>query len=256
LDNLADFRTIRLTHQGRLYPVVTRHPDDLNDFTLLDALLRAENTTHMVVGSQNQRGLQFPDLTQIVIHRPESNSVGKAERIMVNLLNGTNGIALERDVPLQFGDVVEVPVREYALNERPIGLTPEQRQTIERHLERRLSLHIRGEIREIVVPWSFTVLNALQSPVAQSLLRSSSDLSRVKIRRTARDSGSSREFVVDTTQRLEGRDVFVRDGDVIEVPERSATEAGAAQSPNLIPGGPASPPGTPAVPPPPPRGAE
>jgi hypothetical protein len=62
---------------------------------------------------------------------------------------------------------------------------------------------------------------ALQLPDAQSLLLSSSDLSRVKVTRKDPATGKTTEFVVDVPKvRYTPQDLFLRDGDVIEVPEK------------------------------------
>ena len=62
--------------------------------------------------------------------------------------------------------------------------------------------------------------NPLQLPEAKSFLRSSSDLTRVKVTRKNPASGKAQEFVVDTTKSTPPQDLWLHDGDVIEVPEK------------------------------------
>jgi hypothetical protein len=67
----------------------------------------------------------------------------------------------------------------------------------------------------------FYLNDALQLPEARSLLLSSSDLSRVKVTRKDPATGKTTEFVVDVPKvRNTPQDLFLRDGDVIEVPEK------------------------------------
>jgi hypothetical protein len=52
------------------------------------------------------------------------------------------------------------------------------------------------------------------------LVRFSSDLSRVKVSRRDAASGKSQSWVVDCTGGNNAPDLWLRDGDVIEVPEK------------------------------------
>ena len=54
----------------------------------------------------------------------------------------------------------------------------------------------------------------------QKILRSSSDLSRLKVKRTDPKAAKPREILIDT-QKSKGVDGFwLREGDVIEVPDK------------------------------------
>ena len=56
---------------------------------------------------------------------------------------------------------------------------------------------------------------------AKGTILSSSDLSRVKVTRKDAKTGKVTEFIVDTTRKpSETGDLWLRDGDVIEVPEK------------------------------------
>jgi len=64
--------------------------------------------------------LKFPDLPTL------SSCAGyngtEFRRIPVNLLDATNGLDCTHDVPLEFGDVVEIPEREHSLAEAQVFL--------------------------------------------------------------------------------------------------------------------------------------
>jgi hypothetical protein len=76
--------------------------------------------------------LNFPDLANIVVVRPATGGTD-FRRIAVNLLNATNGIDCSRDVPLEFGDVVEFSEREHSLADAKVFLTQEQEMVILDH---------------------------------------------------------------------------------------------------------------------------
>ena len=61
---------------------------------------------------------------------------------------------------------------------------------------------------------------ALSDPQVQKILRSSSDLARVKIKRSNGKSGKSQEIVVNAQTSKGADDLWLRDGDVVEVPDK------------------------------------
>ena len=125
--------------------------------------------------------------------------------------------------------MVEIPIREHTLNEWNVGLTAAQDEILARFLERRVKLLVRGQTRELLLKpnlisdrslYCFYLNAALQRPEAQSILPSSSDLSRVKV--TRRDaSGKTQSWVLDCSNPNNAPDLWLRDGDVIEVPEKN-----------------------------------
>ena len=148
--------------------------------------------------------------------------------------------------------VVEVPEREHALGDRPIGLTDSQHDDMVNCLKGSVRLVVHGGKVELPVypyPDGSLIGSVLKRPAAQNILLSSSDLSRVKVTRHDPVTGKRREWVVNCApspeavmagagrtfaQRLQavterGRsngqssaapDLWLRNGDVIEVPEK------------------------------------
>jgi ankyrin repeat protein len=255
LDELPDFATIRVNRQGLEKPieVFRRQTNDWNRFTLLETILglyankglvafeqayAARTGVNVHPGSDFQVRLQntinnasssastlwFPDLQRIIVHRPSRTPGGKEQVIQVNLLNATNGVDCAKDLTLEFGDVVEIPVRDHALSESPTPLSVPEAAGILGCLQRKVRLTVRGQSRELelrpTTAESFLGA-ALGKSEAKSQLLSSSDLTQVKVTRKEPGTGQPREFIVDVSKGLPtSADLWLRDGDVIEVPEK------------------------------------
>jgi ankyrin repeat protein len=255
LDELPDFTAIRVTRQGLDRPiwVFGQQTNGWNRFTLLETILglyaskglvdfqraygalngqnlnpaqefqtRLQNINNNAGSSANT--LWFPDLKRIIVHRPSRTPGGKEQEIQVNLLNATNGVDCTQDLPLEFGDVVEIPVRDHALSESQSALSVPETAGILGCLRRKVQLIVRGQSRELELrpstPESW-LSGALGKSEAKSQLLSSSDLSRVKVTRKDPATGQPKEFIVDVTKAFPPEANFwLRDGDVIEVPEK------------------------------------
>ncbi|MCW5552726.1 MAG: hypothetical protein KIS67_11285 [Verrucomicrobiae bacterium] len=91
-------------------------------------------------------------------------------------------------------------------------------------LKKSVRVVVRTESREIrLAPifWESTPKRALELPEVKALLLSSSDLSRVKVSRTDAVTGKVTEFLVNARREsAPGLDLWLRDGDVIEVPDK------------------------------------
>jgi hypothetical protein len=86
-----------------------------------------------------------------------------------------------------------------------------------------VQLVIQGQATDITVfaPKEGWLTSLLQRTEARSVLRSSSDLSRVKVARRNAATGQAREFTVDLSKIPPlPSDVWLNDGDVIEVPDK------------------------------------
>jgi ankyrin repeat protein/tetratricopeptide (TPR) repeat protein len=219
LDHLPDWDHITVSRGDSSWPVFYDNSNHWNRFTLLESLLQAD-------ASGGAGYLHFPDLGHIVISRPAADGT-IAKRTIINLLDATNGIDFARDAPLQFGDVVEIPEREHTLAETPYYVTPQQSQALGDHFR-----NLAGEAR-LVVAGGQTVQIPLESfhaaigaklqlGVARAALTSNSDLSRVKVIRHDPKTNKTDEWILDcSNQNNQGiPDLWLRAGDVIEVPEK------------------------------------
>lgn len=234
LDNPPRWNVIevnRLSGKGDR-TVFQKGTNDWNHFTLLETIL------HYYVGAvQNGPRLRFiphysfpndamafPDLTKVTIVRPSHNSTNET-RITVNLLDGTNGIDCQKDVPLEFADMVEIPEREHSLGDPVVKLTDSQVDTIADFLKGHAQLVVRDQKAELPLsPFGDdeALIRVLQQPEAQKMILSSSDLSRVKVVRHDPKTGEIHEWVLDYNHPPPWNlEFLLRDGDVIEIPEKS-----------------------------------
>ncbi len=249
LDNLPDWDRITISRPSANFsePVYYQGTNGWNRFTLLEAVLNfyGSSRTHSVsqgngiqMNSSADNVLPFPDLSRVIILRPSHSSTNQI-RIAVNLLNQTNGVDCSKDVPLEFGDVVEIPERDHALGDKLVGLIDAQRETLFNFLKASVRLVVRGQTVKIPIYPCFdsSLSSVLEKSEARNLLLSSSDLSQVKVIRHDPKTGKNREWILDcrpSPASFNGSVVFsginqtqpsyselwLRDGDVIEVPEK------------------------------------
>lgn len=257
LDELPDFTRIRITRQGLSQPLeVFRTGAKLtNHFTLLETVMRFYSISQ-VRNQEAWRALPFPDFGRVIIRRPSQKPGGKEQEIKVSLLNSSNVVDCAQDVPVEFGDVIEIPESVHALNagmpnpvremEEAFSLYPptffpervaalQQQEGAERLaranayrtstpcLQKSVQLVVAGETTTFKVnSWKEGFLSwALAKTEARSVLRSSSDLSRVKVTRKTGKSAKPAVFTVDVADSPQRNDeLWLQDGDVIEVPEK------------------------------------
>ena len=245
-----DPSVIRLWRQGLAKGEVVFTKDSLgqNRFTLMDAILafynrRTPSDPHMT-GSYSPAGaytpaswwhgsangfregyMGFPDLGKIQVQRLVD---GKTYRQMpVSLLGASTNLECSQDIALQFGDVVEIPEREHTLSELSVGLTDRQGQQLLECASHLVSVVVKGRRHELKpIPGEGLYLSrALGTPDALAVLVSSSDLSRVQVRRFDPKTGAvERTFTNDVvafrrSSQPISEDLALRQGDVIGVPE-------------------------------------
>ncbi|HEX5222304.1 MAG TPA: ankyrin repeat domain-containing protein [Verrucomicrobiae bacterium] len=177
----------------------------------------------------------FPDLSHIMIRR---STPGKPQwtETAVNVAAVLDSGDCVRDVILQPGDIVEIPEMDHPVNEKWRGLTDAQVSNLLYCVSRRIEVSVKGIANPIRLSPQWTAANRygpsgermkeltkgsfmLKSVLAQSrLVRASSDMSRVKV--TRRANGKTQEWVMDCSSGHDP-DFWLRDGDVIEVPDKS-----------------------------------
>jgi len=224
--------------------------NDYNNHTLLELIVMVYGDP----GAGISPNLAFPDFSNIRINRRDTGSKQPRE-IKADL----NTVLSSNDVPLEWGDVVEIPELDHRANEAWSGLAGPNIEAINRILSRKVEIRIKGETYPLVLtpPWNNPrgfggmprPINSSipgniapppspgpTAPVAKTLsgfrlrnvlfgsnvLRVSSDLSRVKVKRTVPKTKQTREFVFDLTvypANYELTDLWLLDGDVIEVPD-------------------------------------
>jgi ankyrin repeat protein len=232
LDKLPDWDHITVSRPSANFSktVFYKGTNGWNQFTLLETLLKyypappaANSFAARLSRMQNQNAytdnLAFPDLTRVIIVRPNRGSTNET-RMVVNLLNSTNGIDGSKDVPLEFGDVVEIPERDHSLGDSPVGLTGSQHDAMVNYLNGTVQLVVRDQKTTLhLEPNGAFIVTILNYTEARKNLLSSSDLSRVKVSRHDPKTGKKLEWVLDCSGK-DAPDLWLRNGDVIEVPEK------------------------------------
>ncbi len=233
--------------------------NDWNQFTLFDLLgVQYDLLTASPSGARRIKSvpysysakgnlLSFPDLTRIVIHRPSATGTNW-NGLKINLARALNSADCSGAVPLRFGDVVEIPEADHVINERWPGLSTNELFSLKSCLTRHLQITVNGQTTNIVVgpqvwelipgstEYPMSSLGANMPPETglltaepfmiwpvlnnSKLLLASSDLSRVVVKRRDAATGRMHEWTVDCSDPGQPSNFWLRDGDMIEVPEK------------------------------------
>lgn len=218
--------------------------NDWNRFSLLETIAAAygllgDQTAGEWQATLNPKSqsfnssLRFPDLKNVIIYRRAGNST-KQTAINVDVESILNSGDCSRDVWLQWGDVVEILETDHPVEEQWPGLSDAITDALSKCLARQVTVKIKGEGTTIklapeyaparfpgdamrtLVCASFMVRSVLDN---SKLIRVSSDLAHVKVTRHDPQTGKTKEWTVDCNDSKDDN-LWLRDGDVIEVPER------------------------------------
>ncbi len=230
IEELPDFSSIRITRSGRSQPLIVfrSSTNRANHFTLLEVIACISSPPGSPGSISSPGFIPFLDLTRILIHRPDPAHPAQHEDLKAALLSASGGLDCSKDVPLQFGDVIEIPEREHSLAERADGLSQEQRNDLEPCLSRKVSFVVKGHATEVTLygrTGDTYLSQAMRAPAIQAILLSSSDLTAVRVKRTDAATHEVKEFTQDVRAFWNGsqlwtNDLWLRDGDVVEVPEQ------------------------------------
>jgi hypothetical protein len=172
-----------------------------------------------------------------VIHRPAPDA-SSWKPIPVDVEAILQSGDCSRDVWLQWGDIVEIPESDHLVTDVWAGFDPAEANALTKCLSRKFIVKIQGANTEVQQgpqisvtksnPNSFDsyvqlerVSFVLRSVVDSSrLIRFSSDLSRVRVTRRDASTGKNREWILDCSDAAHSPKLWLRDGDLIEVPER------------------------------------
>ena len=176
-----------------------------------------------------ESGLQFPDWKGVVIRRPEPDGARWTE-IPVDVAEIFAEGGCGRDVVLKWGDVIEVPERDHPVGEEGSTVPSELLDACQDCLARSVTFTVGGksEPRRQALGRTktggfqtrqdpFTLEGALS---ASRLVRTSSDTSRVILRRPDPATGKTTETLINCRDPDgEGGTFWLRDGDEIVVPD-------------------------------------
>jgi hypothetical protein len=241
LDDLPDFKTLRVTRRstGVRKPAFVQGTNSINRFTLLEAIARVPwGSTSRPNPEASQAVVPFPDFSQVTITRREPKT-GKLIELPVDVAALVVSGDCSKNFLLEWGDLIDIPDREHRLNEQWRGLPTDFGKLVAKCLRRKITVEVKGEpqiitlepivldeyhqqalssgnlISSIVLPFR---LNDVLTGSAR--LFSTSDLTRVKVRRVDSATGQTQEWVFDELTIDPQNDLWLRDGDVIEVPDK------------------------------------
>jgi ankyrin repeat protein len=228
VESLPDWNHIKVLRPstGFSTAVFSKGTNDWNHFTLLEF-----GYLVFVYNNGYNQTVRFPDFANLTVVRPSAGGA-PAKRIDVNLLNATNSLEFGKDIPLEFGDVVEIPEREHTL--------AQQDDWLPREITRLVAfLKAKAGVATLVVAGGRTIQLPLTGPLncevnfvltseaARKALTISSDLARVQVTRQNPAGGKADEWTLDCRyiQQIPPPhdiifDLWLRDGDVIAVPEK------------------------------------
>lgn len=255
LEVLPDWDHIIVSRPGTKYSVTIfeRGTNDWNQFTLYGLLgVQYGLLTTSVRPNWSQdswtynlnpvnNGLAFPDFSRIVILRPQPRGTNWTD-LKIDLAQALDSGDYAADVPLKFGDIVEIPESNHVFNAQWTGLTTNQLLTLAHSLTRHLQISVNGTTTKFTVGPRVDVGSAWHSqfssyevpalvqltlqgfmlwPVLEEsqLLLATSDLSRVLVKRRDATTGQICEWTVDCSDPNSAPYFWLRDGDMIEVPE-------------------------------------
>ena len=207
--------------------------DGRNRFSLFEVIA--------TIGFGNETRFPFPDLTNVTITRIVAGS-GALTNFSVNIASRVASGDCQQNLWLEWGDLVELPELEHKLTDSWIGLPTEYVRAVTNCLPRSYTITVKGqptrrtrhpgvETRMVInasgapgeqIPVGFSRMRfSLLSVVSDSgLLLSSSDKSRVKVKRQDPGTGEVHEWTYSVEKDTAHDDLWVRDGDEIDVPEK------------------------------------
>jgi ankyrin repeat protein len=211
LPRLTEIRIAR-SATGFSKVMYTKGSEDWNQVTVLEALLHYYRF-------YAREDLVCPDLASITVIRRNGDGT-KEDRRVINFYNGPNRIDCSRDVPLQFGDVVEVPERVHSIGSS-VGLTGEEFGALSDCLKGNVILIAGGQTTQLTLnPAVSTMGSVLGSGEARQALLTSSDLSKVKLTKHDLVSGKPQQWTVDCSNPNKLPEIWLHQGDIIEVPNK------------------------------------
>lgn len=227
-------------------PFLRRTDKYPNRFTLLEFL-------RMAYSQKNFSSLSFPSFESISIrHRGTPDKPGRIQTVNAEALI-LSGDRSKDNVFLDWGDIVEMPEAIHLVGQNWYGFPEAFADKWGQFLQRTVTIDINGVSQELALQMSKlglgpyppdARLNANKfysfwlSSVVQSsgLVRSTSDLSRIRVIRRDPASGQETVFSADLapsagTRPTPNDDLWLQDGDRIEIPDRAEPAAKPAGPP-------------------------
>jgi hypothetical protein len=240
-DEFMQRRLAITVRRGSCAPgIFTRGTNVLNRFTLLELLGAVYQNGGVNVSGCN---FAFPDFSSLRIHRLDGD---KVKVIPVDLSSAMQNGDCKDDSWLEWGDQVEIPERVHPLVGWG-GLPENEAKVLRECVQRKVRVSVSGtnltinlapSVRSALGPstypygydFAFLAMVLRNAEGVNRHLRSSSDLTRVAVHRIEPDNNLPGKMTFDTTDVIipnlaSGKvplahTLWLRDGDVIEIPEK------------------------------------
>ncbi len=260
MDDLPRPEIIQLRRPSRNFSdELPKGTNNWNRFTLLEILAMESGLLTKVPQGERQEQVNqnvwinspaaYPDLEKVRIKRPRSDLKSWQEQT-VDIRPVLDSGDCSKNVSLEWGDVIEVPETDHPLNEPWPGFTTNQWANLIKCLSRTVEIIVKGHSTKVMLAPEVTFDSkhgVRTTPGGQNvlfttpliilttavpfwikpslrktdLLLASSDLSHVKVTRRDPQTGKKHEWVLDFSDSQPAPDFWLRDGDVIEVPDKS-----------------------------------
>jgi hypothetical protein len=232
---------IRRASSSYAWEVFTKGTNDWNQFSLFELIAVQYNFLGSSPGGQTLRdfptariiqNLPFPDFARLRIRKPARDLKTWQERTvdLGNALDTTNCAA---DLRLEWGDTIEIPEADHPLSQAWTAISDVDFWALSKCLERQVKIIVKGRAAKVTLAPESTELRLPRAAEASmstfwlkpalkssGLLLTSSDLSHVKVTRKVPANGKPHDWVFDCSDSAAPPAFWLRDGDVIEVPER------------------------------------
>lgn len=230
----ADQLTLTRRSRNTVNIHFVRGTNTFNRFSLYE-LLAAERF------SSSDTKFPFPDFSKVTITRRDP-ATGKISDTTVDVAAKVATGDCKEDMWLEWGDLVDIPEKEHPLNVNWNGLDATFATNLARCLDRTVTFTVKGQSKTnllrvqpqslsskhgapgtLIVPTNFYVPRPgfwLHPQLHSSgQLLTSSDLTRVQVRRADGGSGRTNIWEIDVRPGQPEQVLWLRDGDEIEVPE-------------------------------------
>lgn len=249
LDNLPAFDRIQITRPaaGLAKTIFTKGRIEASSFTLLDVLGvqyqflneytgaglgKRDSTQLLAMNDFRSDSFSFPDLTKVRLRRPSADGKKWDERV-VDVTALLRDGDCSQNIELKWGDEIVIPETDHGLGERWDGFSRAGLKTFNKCLTRTVEIVVKGQAAKVTIGPKFDFLEGNSQPFVttgaslwlrpvlygSNLLLASSDLTRVKVTRAEPGGRKPREWVLDCSG-SNAPEFWLRDGDVIEVPDR------------------------------------
>ncbi len=230
--------TVTRRSTGVAFPVFRQGTNLLNRFTLFEVIAALPWGPGKGYSSALAAVVPVPDVSHITITRRDP-ATGNLLYPSVDVADRVASGDRSKDLQLEWGDLVDIPDREHELKKLWEGLPVEFVKALAKCVERKVTVELKGQRQTLALGAIMLDLQRHQSldsgsPVAtivlpfrlkdvltgSARLLSTSDLTRVTVRRVDPATGQPREWVFNEQTMDPANDLWVRDGDVIAVPEK------------------------------------